>query len=117
GAERAVIAQPRPGNRQMLLSHAEESAEAEHRIGDIAAELVDHEALDGADLVAIGAADRGAFDPVTGDQAVRLTGRCVGLHGLPPVDHFSLACSGPAISSQAGNARSVRRTLRRAAAF
>src|SRR5712691_5711478 len=69
GAERAIIRQPRPGNRRMLLSHAEQTAEAEHRIGDAAAVLIDHEALDGADLFAAGAADRGAFDPVAGDQA------------------------------------------------
>src|SRR5215475_10633338 len=30
GAEHAIVGQPRPGNRRMLLSHAEKAAEAEH---------------------------------------------------------------------------------------
>src|SRR5262249_19193535 len=64
----------------MLLSHAKEAAEAEHRISDVPAELIDHEALDGADLAAIGTADRGAFDPVAGNQAMGLARRRVGLH-------------------------------------
>src|SRR5260370_6661177 len=86
GTEHVIIGQPRPWYRRMLLSYAEEAAEAEHRIGDIAAELVDHQALDGADLLAVGTANRGAFDPVTCDQAVGLRGsrlalQRVGLHG------------------------------------
>src|SRR5215813_11853812 len=64
----------------MLLSHAKEAAEAEHRVSDVPAELIDHEALDGADLAAIGTADRGAFDPVAGNQAMGLASRRVGLH-------------------------------------
>src|SRR5262245_11642339 len=81
GAQRAVIGQPRPGDRGVLLPHAEKATEAEHGIGDVAADLVDHQPLDGADLLAAGAADRRAFDPVARDQAVRLLGRRVGLHG------------------------------------
>src|SRR5262245_40589711 len=81
GAERAIVSQARPGDRDMLLSHAEEAAEAEHRVSNVPAELIDHEALDGADLAAIGTADRGAFDPVAGNQAMGLARRRVGLHG------------------------------------
>src|SRR5262245_4987153 len=81
GAERAIVSQARPGNRDMLLSHAEETPEAEHRVSNVSAELIDHEALDGADLAAIGTPDRGAFDPVAGNQAMGLASRRVGLHG------------------------------------
>src|SRR5262249_59157194 len=65
----------------MLLSHAEETAEAEHSVGDVAAELVDHKTLDGAELIAVGAAHRRALDAVAGDQAVGFPGQRVGLHG------------------------------------
>src|SRR5215813_11174573 len=81
GTERAIVSQARPGDRDMLLSHAEEAAEAQHRVSNVPAELIDHEALDGADLAAIGTADRGAFDPVAGNQAMGLARRRVGLHG------------------------------------
>src|SRR5262249_21275084 len=37
------------------------------------------------DLLAVAAADRGAFDPVTGDQAVGLALHRVGLHGCLPL--------------------------------
>src|SRR4029453_15058008 len=62
-AKRAVVGQPCPGNGKMLLSHTEEAAEAEHRVSNIAAELIDHESFDGADLLTAGTAHRGAFDP------------------------------------------------------
>src|SRR2546430_12547998 len=52
------------------LPHAEEAAELHHRVGDLAARLVDHHALDLADLLAAGAPDRGALHAVAGDQAV-----------------------------------------------
>src|SRR5262245_38978851 len=65
----------------MLLSHPEEAAEAEHRVSNVAAELIDHKALDRPDLATIGTADRGAFDPVAGNEAMGLASRRVGLHG------------------------------------
>src|SRR3984893_18183907 len=44
-AEHAIVSQARPGERQRLLSHPEEAAKAEHRISNVAGELIDHEAL------------------------------------------------------------------------
>src|SRR5262245_13995191 len=79
-AERAVVGKPCPRDGKMLLPHAEKAAEAEHGVSDIAAELIDHETLDGADLLTAGAAHRSAFDPVAGDQAVGLARRRIGLH-------------------------------------
>src|ERR1700751_5679925 len=73
-AERAIVSQTCPGDRQMLLSHPEEAAEAEHRVSNVAAELIDHKALDGDDLATVGTAHRGAFNPVAGNQAMGLTG-------------------------------------------
>ena len=57
----------------MLLSHPEKAAEAEHRVSDVAAEFIDHKALDGADLATVGTAHQGALDPVAGNQAMGLT--------------------------------------------
>src|SRR5262249_16627839 len=70
GAKRTIVSQARPGDRDVLLSHAEEAAKAEHRVSNVSAEFIDHEALYGADLAAIGTADRGAFDPVAGNQGM-----------------------------------------------
>src|SRR3981189_1682024 len=64
GPERAIVGQSRPRDRCVFLTAAEETAEAEHGMGDTPAELVDHQPLDGADLLAVGATDRRAFDPV-----------------------------------------------------
>src|SRR5882757_7988581 len=82
GTEHAIVDQPRPGNRRMLLSDAEKAAEAQHGVGDVAGELVDHQALDGADLLAAGTADRRAFHPVARDQAVGLRSRGLGSLGF-----------------------------------
>ena len=64
----------------MLLPHAEKAPETENGIGDIAAQLVDHQALNSADLLAAGAANRRAFHTVAGDQAVGLMRGYFGLH-------------------------------------
>src|SRR5262245_13623465 len=40
GAERAIVSQARPGNRDMLLSHAEETPEAEHRVSNVSADSI-----------------------------------------------------------------------------
>src|SRR5262249_39577380 len=58
GAERAVVSEPSPGDGKMLLPQPEKPAEAEHGVSDVPTELIDHEALDGADLLAIGAPHR-----------------------------------------------------------
>ena len=80
GAERAVVSESSPGDGKMLLPQAEKAAEAEHGVSDVPTELIDHEALDGADLLATRAPHRGAFDPVASDQIVRLARRRICLH-------------------------------------
>src|SRR6202035_492370 len=71
GFELRVIGEARPGERQQVGSHAEEPAEAEDRVGHLAADLVDHQPFDVADPVAVRPSHRGAFDPVARDQLVR----------------------------------------------
>jgi hypothetical protein len=46
----------------VIVSDAQEAAEAENRVRHPAADLVDHHALDRADLLSVGAIDGGAFD-------------------------------------------------------
>src|SRR5262245_65582383 len=43
GAKRTIVSQARPGDRAVLLSHAEEAAEAEHGVSNVAAGLSDHQ--------------------------------------------------------------------------
>ena len=51
-AEVGVVGQLAPWDRMLLRAHPEEASERHHRIGDPAAELVDHQPFDAADLVA-----------------------------------------------------------------
>jgi hypothetical protein len=73
----------------MVVADAEKAAEAHHRIADLAGLLVDHDALDGADLVAVGAVDIGAFHLVAADQRCGFPGFC----GCCRHDVFSLVLS------------------------
>jgi hypothetical protein len=57
----------------LLLAQAQEAAERHHGIGNPAADLLDHQPLDRADLVAIRIVDGRALDPIALDQ--RLTER------------------------------------------
>ena len=52
----------------MVIADTEKAAEGEHGVRHLAALLVDHDALDRADLVVIGAIDRSSFDLVAADQ-------------------------------------------------
>src|SRR5262245_14013532 len=70
GFERRVVTQRIPGQRMIFLTHAQKAAEPHHRIGNLAADLVDHHALDLADLLAVGATHGRSFDPVARNQAV-----------------------------------------------
>src|SRR5262249_18722153 len=63
-----------PRRRIVVLADAEKAAVAQDRIGDLAAHLVEHHALDLADLLVIGAVDRGALDLVAADQRGGLAG-------------------------------------------
>ena len=52
----------------MFAACAEESAEAEQRVCDLACKLVDHEILDAADLLAVGAIDGGSVNLIARNQ-------------------------------------------------
>src|SRR5919201_6232883 len=45
-----VILEGLPGNRIVVAADAQEAAKAEHRIGHLAADLFDHDPLDGANM-------------------------------------------------------------------
>src|SRR3546814_1598832 len=64
----------------MAVADAEEAAERHVGIGDLAALLVDHHAVDRTELVAGCIVHFGAFDLVGGNQAVR----CCRSHGSSP---------------------------------
>src|SRR5262249_35080236 len=70
GLPAGIVFQPLPWDGQMLASHSEKAAETQDRVSDLPADLVDHQALDVADLFAARPAHRRAFDPVARDQAV-----------------------------------------------
>jgi hypothetical protein len=53
-AEVGVVFQRLPGPRIVIVADAEQAAEAEHRVRHLAADLVDHHALDVAHLFAVG---------------------------------------------------------------
>src|SRR5258706_16215816 len=61
-AKRLVLFQHRPRNGIMIAARAEESAEAEYRIGNLTGELFDPEILDAADLLAVPAVNGCSFD-------------------------------------------------------
>src|SRR5262249_33721412 len=67
-AEPRVVLQGLPRQRIVIVSDAEEAAEAEHGVGPPAADLVDHHPLDAADLSLVGSIDRGALNLVAADQ-------------------------------------------------
>src|SRR4030095_3937514 len=71
-AQVGVVFQRLPGQRIMIVADAEQAAEAEHHVRHLAADLVDHDALDVADLFAVGPVDIRALDLVASDQAERL---------------------------------------------
>src|SRR3954453_11684550 len=52
----------------MIISNPEETAEPGPRVGDLAAELVDHHPFDRANALIVGAIDGSPFDLVAADQ-------------------------------------------------
>jgi hypothetical protein len=69
-----VVGEQGPRQRVVVLADAHEAAKAHDRVGDLAADLVDHDPLDIADLVAVRAVDRGSLDLVAADEAVAFAG-------------------------------------------
>src|SRR5258708_33528914 len=53
GLESGAVAEPAPGQRNQIGSDAEKAAEAQHGVGYLAGDLVDHQPLDVADHVAV----------------------------------------------------------------
>src|SRR5665213_1494433 len=89
GFEPGIVGETRPWQRQQAGSHAEETAETEYRVRDLAGNLVDHQPLDMAESLAVRPPYGGAFDPVACNQ---LVGFChdVGRHQvLPEVDEVN----------------------------
>src|SRR5260370_1592736 len=56
-----VVVQGRPRQRMILLADAEEAAERHQRIDRLAAHLVDHAVVDGAELLALAGVDFSVF--------------------------------------------------------
>src|SRR5258708_24724960 len=63
-----IVGQHRPGDRIVILADAEEAAETHDRIGDPASELVDHQALDAPDALAVRVIDWHSLHFVACDQ-------------------------------------------------
>src|SRR2546430_2060098 len=88
GVEIFVVAQDAPWQRPVFLANAEKAAKGHDGIGDPAATLVDHDALDCADPVAIAAPHRRAFHFVAGDQTRGFAQHDVGSNS----GHYNLPC-------------------------
>src|SRR4029453_15673698 len=90
-----VIAEGCPWDRIVVVADAQEAAKAEHGIGHMAASLVDHDTLDGTNLLACGAIDIRAFHFVAADEAsglprfrchwMRKRNRKVAVHACPSI--------------------------------
>src|SRR5262249_23641261 len=68
-----VIGEGSPWDRIVVAADAEEAAKAEHGIGHLAAALVDHDALDGTNMLAMGVIDIRAFHFIAPDETSGLT--------------------------------------------
>src|SRR6185312_3793407 len=71
-AKPCIVFQRLPGQGIVIVAEPEETAEAEHGVGHPAADLVDHDALDRADLALVRTIDGGALDLVAADQIAEL---------------------------------------------
>jgi len=65
-----IVFQRSPWNGKVFLTEAKETAEAQNCIGNLAGQLVDHQALDHADLFARWSADRRTLDAIACNQIV-----------------------------------------------
>src|SRR5258708_26504069 len=71
GLEFRIVLEAPPRQRKQIGSDAEYPDETGDRVGNLAADLVDHQPLDVADPLATRPSHRGALDPVARDQLVR----------------------------------------------
>src|SRR5664279_830884 len=73
-AEIGIVFQRLPGQRVVVVADAQESTETQHRVGYLAAHLVDHHPFDGSDFLTVGAVNGGSLDLVATDQIADLSG-------------------------------------------
>src|ERR1700736_4603064 len=69
GVEARVVPQHAPRQSAVFVADAEEAAKGHDRIRDPSGELIDHDALNGAEFLSVAAANRGPFDFVARDQS------------------------------------------------
>src|SRR5690606_11359506 len=69
-----IVGQRLPGQRIMFAAEPEQAAERQHGIARLARDLVDHEALDRAEPLALPVIDRGPFHAIRSDEGVALAG-------------------------------------------
>src|SRR3979411_647749 len=67
--ETRVVFERRPGQREVVLAHPQKAAERRDRVSDLAADLVEHDALDLADPFLVRAVNRGSFHLVATDKS------------------------------------------------
>ena len=79
-----VILEGVPWDWIVVGADAQEAAKAEHGLGDLAAALIDHDALNGPNVLAMGVIDIRAFHFVTADEINCFPRFCC--HEIPP--HF-----------------------------
>src|SRR5262245_4990641 len=60
-----------PRHRQVLPAAPQNASKSQNRVGDLTADLLDHQPLDDADLFAVGAEYRRSLDAIAGNEAVR----------------------------------------------
>ena|SRR5882762_10516636 len=77
-----VILEGVPWDRIVVGADAQEAAKAEHGLGDLAAALIDHDALNGPNVLAMGVIDIRAFHFVAADEASGLPRFCC--HWIAP---------------------------------
>src|SRR5215475_8364903 len=77
-----VIREGLPGERIVVAADAQEAAKAEHSIRHLAAALVDHDALDGSNMLAFGVIDIRAFHFIAPDETSSLSRFCC--HWIAP---------------------------------
>src|SRR5262245_24751986 len=77
-----IIGERGPGDRIVVSADAEEATKAEHGIGDLAAALFDHDALDGPNMLTLGVINIRAFHFIATDETSGLPRFCC--HSITP---------------------------------
>src|SRR6202022_554878 len=72
-AKVGVVLQRLPGQGIIVIADAEKAAKAQNSIGDFATRFVDHDPLDGADLLIVRSINRSALHLVTANEISRLS--------------------------------------------